>query len=580
VTVTLSAGTVSVGVRADTNGFGRRLADQISREANSSGLSGIGKAIGGTMVAGLAAGFAGVAAIVGVGIGETMDASAGTAQLAAGIKSTGNAANVSVKGMNDLAGSIQGVSGQTDDSIVASEKLLLTFTNIKNNGPDKIFDRATQASADMAAKMGGDASSQAILLGKALNDPVKGIAALTRVGVAFTQGQKDSIAAMVKSGDTVGAQKIILKELSTEFGGAAKAAGESLPGQLARGQRAFEDMSQSVVTTFLPLILPAVLAVSDAFRKFAPVVQDIAVKVKDFLVQAFKDLKPTIDIVWVKIKDLGSFFVTTLVPAMAAFGGWVKDNAGWLLKLAVAVGIMVVGFKAYNAIMGVIKIATFAWIIVQGILNGTLTLNPIGIVVMAIVALVGAIVWVATQTTFFQDTWKNSMKVAGAIFNWLWQSVIKPVGDWIGGAISGIGHAVGSVFGSIGGIIRGAFNGVVDFVKGIFNSITGVVNGIIDGVNGATSVAGAIGINIGKIPHLPRLAEGATILPRPGGTLAVLGEAGKAESVVDTGKLNKMLDRANSGGSGSGGGTWNIYETVSAQATAMQVARIQAAGAV
>jgi hypothetical protein len=580
VTVTLSAGTVSVGVRADTNGFGRRLANQISAEARSSGLSGIGKAIGGTMVAGLAAGFAGVAAIVSVGIGETMDASAGSAQLAAGIKSTGNAAKVSVQGMNDLASSIQGVSGQTDDSIVASEKLLLTFTNIKNNGPDKIFDQATQASADMAAKMGGDASSQAILLGKALNDPVKGIAALTRVGVAFTQGQKDSIAAMVKSGDTVGAQKIILKELSTEFGGAAKAAGESLPGQLARGQRAFEDMSQSVVTTFLPLILPAVLVVSDAFRKFAPVVQDIAVKVKDFLVQAFKDAKPQIDFVGGILKNMGSFFVTTLIPAIAAFGGWVKENAKWLGGLGVVVLSMVVAFKAYNLIMGVVKIASIAWIVVQGILNGTLIVNPIGLIVMAIAGLVAGIIWVATQTTFFQDTWKVSMKVVGDIFNWLWLSVIKPVGDWIGGAISGIGHAVGSVFGSIGGIIRGAFNGVVDFVKGIFNTITGVVNGIIDGVNGATSVAGAIGINIGKIPHLPRLAEGATILPRPGGTLAVLGEAGKAESVVDTGKLNRMLDRANSGGGGGGGNTFKIYEAVSAQATAMQVARIQAAGAV
>ena len=42
--------------------------------------------------------------------------------------------------------------------------------------------------------------------------------------MTFTQGQKDQIAAMVEAGDTMGAQKIILHELKTEFGGAAKAA--------------------------------------------------------------------------------------------------------------------------------------------------------------------------------------------------------------------------------------------------------------------------------------------------------------------------------------------------------------------
>jgi len=41
---------------------------------------------------------------------------------------------------------------------------------------------------------------------------------LTRVGVVFTQAQKDQITALMKSGDTIGAQKVILAELNTEFG--------------------------------------------------------------------------------------------------------------------------------------------------------------------------------------------------------------------------------------------------------------------------------------------------------------------------------------------------------------------------
>jgi hypothetical protein len=50
--------------------------------------------------------------------------------------------------------------------------------------------------------------------------------------------------------------------------------------------------------------------------------------------------------------------------------------------------------------------------------------------------------------------------------------------------------------------------------------------------------------NIPHVPSIPNLAEGATVLPRAGGTLVRVAEAGRAESVVDTGKLNRLLDRA------------------------------------
>lgn len=208
---------------------------------------------------GAATAVAGGLALIGkVGMEEAMDASAGTAQLEAGIKSTGNAAGVTVGELNEYASSIQNMSGQTDDSVVKAQQLLLTFTNINNNGPDKIFDQATLAAANMAAKMGGDAASQAVALGKALNDPTAGISKLTRVGVTFTDAQKAQVEAMQASGDMAGAQGVILKELSVEFGGAAEAAGNSLPGMLARGRRAFEDLSQTIVTAILPIITPVI----------------------------------------------------------------------------------------------------------------------------------------------------------------------------------------------------------------------------------------------------------------------------------------------------------------------------------
>ena len=85
-----------------------------------------------------------------------------------------------------------------------------------------IFNQATETMLDMSMALGQDTKQSAIQLGKALNDPIKGVGALQRVGVSFTAAQQAQIKALVKSGETMKAQKIILAELRKEFGGSAK----------------------------------------------------------------------------------------------------------------------------------------------------------------------------------------------------------------------------------------------------------------------------------------------------------------------------------------------------------------------
>jgi phage-related protein len=229
--------------------FASKLGGEVDAPIGRQGRS-AGEKLGGGIFATAAKFAAPLAAVFGIGqlistaYGEVADAARLNAQLAAGIESTGNAANVSVQGMNDLASSIQLMSGQTDDSIAEAQALLLTFTNIKNVGPDKIFDQTTLAAANMAARLGGDAAGSAQMLGKALNDPVQGITALTRAGVQFTDQQKEQIKSMVAAGDTLGAQKLILAELETQFGGSAEAAGKTLPGAVEILKRSFEDLLQ------------------------------------------------------------------------------------------------------------------------------------------------------------------------------------------------------------------------------------------------------------------------------------------------------------------------------------------------
>ena len=114
--------------------------------------------------------------------------------------------------VDTLATALMKKSGVDDEAIASGENLLLTFTNIRNEAGkgNDIFDQTTQAALDMSVAMGTDVKTSAMQLGKALNDPVKGMTRLQKVGVTFTDAQKEQVAAMQKTDDRIGAKKNIL----------------------------------------------------------------------------------------------------------------------------------------------------------------------------------------------------------------------------------------------------------------------------------------------------------------------------------------------------------------------------------
>jgi hypothetical protein len=186
-------------------------------------------------------GVAGLAGAADAAFGEMAEGQRVAAQTAAALKSTGQAANVTAGQIDALADSIMRKTGIDDEAVKSSENMLLTFTKIRNEvgrGND-IFNQATMAVADLATRMSQGATPSAealqtasIQLGKALNDPIKGLGSLRRVGIQFTDAQANLIKRLVESGQTLEAQKIILRELQTEFGASAVAAGQTLPGKL------------------------------------------------------------------------------------------------------------------------------------------------------------------------------------------------------------------------------------------------------------------------------------------------------------------------------------------------------------
>ena len=161
---------------------------------------------------------------------EALASAKTSADLENTLRSTAHAAGLTAQEIRRIGEARAKVTLFDDDETNAASALLLTFTNIKKG----VFEDAIPAIQDLATKMGGDGPADmkgaSIQVGKALNDPIRGITALTRVGVSFTEQQKEQITQMVKAGDTAGAQRLILRELNKEFGGTAEAARKSAGG--------------------------------------------------------------------------------------------------------------------------------------------------------------------------------------------------------------------------------------------------------------------------------------------------------------------------------------------------------------
>ena len=145
-------------------------------------------------------------------------------KLGAVLKATGHAAGLTATQIKDYASELQGVTNFGDEATISAAAMLATFKNIKGDQ----FRETLAAAQDMSSVLDTDLKSSVIQLGKAINDPIGQMSALTRSGVAFTEQQKDMVRALQQSGDLLGAQKIILAELKSEFGGAAKAMADDM----------------------------------------------------------------------------------------------------------------------------------------------------------------------------------------------------------------------------------------------------------------------------------------------------------------------------------------------------------------
>lgn len=155
------------------------------------------------------------------------------------------------KRIQDYADALERETGVTAETIKAAQAKLLTFRQLAVTADTAggAFDRATQAAVDMAAAGFGEATTNAVQLGKALEDPIKGVNSLRRSGITFTESEKAKLAVLVQSNRIHDAQAVILTAIETQVKGTASATALSTQ----RMKNGFGEVTDAIGTKLLPL---------------------------------------------------------------------------------------------------------------------------------------------------------------------------------------------------------------------------------------------------------------------------------------------------------------------------------------
>jgi hypothetical protein len=290
----------------------------------------------------------------------------------------GDSVNVVSERLIKYAEETARATGIDTNSIKATQAKLLTFKELAAtaNEVGGQFDRATKAAIDLASAGFGAAETNAVQLGKALNDPIKGLTALARSGVTFTEQEKERIKTLVQSNKIGEAQAEILKAIEMQVGGTAEATANATD----KMKVGFQQVSERVGIALLPIvqkftnflldklfptfekyILPVVQKLTDAFsenngglgdrlNKLTDILKSLFLPIWNGLVSAFNSVKGAVKDNLEGFIQLGTYITKFLAPIIGTVLGGALNVAG---KIASGV-ITVVGgvVKAINAVIG------------------------------------------------------------------------------------------------------------------------------------------------------------------------------------------------------------------------------------
>lgn len=357
---------------------------------------------------------------------------------------------------DQLALALQNSTGATTDQIKQTEDFISKMSLASGIADDEL--RPAMANLARGTK---DVAAAQDLMGLALDISVgsgKDLASVTDALAKAQQGNFKALAQLTPEMKTLIKEGASLDEvmnvLGGTFGGAAATQAATAQGQFQRFGIAVAEAKESIGAALIPVI-----------EKF--------------------------------------------LPYLTQLGGWLQENTTLFLVIAGAVGGLAGTILVLNAAMK-------AWAAIQTILNGLTTVfnfllnaNPIGLVVLAVVALIAIFVVLEKKFGVVTKAWEalvNAFKIGK--------------------------NAIVGVFEAMADAIMGAFKAAFNGIARIWNNTVGKLSfEFPDWVPGL----GGVGFSV---PQIPMLAEGGIVT---GPTLAMIGEAGP-EAVIPLGKRGGIGD--------------------------------------
>ena len=399
-------------------------------------------------------------------------------------------------------------TGVDQNAIKLTQAKLLTFGELAKTAGEVggAFDRATQAAVDLAAAGFGEASGNAVQLGKALQDPIKGMTALNKSGVTFTETEKARIETLVASNKLGDAQTMILEAIEKQVGGTAAATANASD----KMKVVFSQLQEQLGGALLPI-----------FERFT-----------SFLV----------DSVFPTLRTLGDRFIPPIAAALGKVGDYISN---------VLVPVFRDRLIPFIQRLGEI-ISTYVVPIVRDLFMKSFEgLSRIFDIVLTKIR----------ENADNIQQYGNYLRDLGRfIVNYVAPVLVKTLGFAFSVIAKAIGPALDAVFGFMGVLGRlGQF--AVKIAESVVGTIVGMVNGVIDLINKAIGLANKVpGISINPLGRvefsMPSFGGAPTVPGATGGAvpdrldrISAGGSGAPSFSLPDIGAPS-----LSTGGGGGGGG--------------------------
>jgi phage-related protein len=418
-------------------------------------------------------------------------------------------------------------TGMDQNSIKQTQAKLLTFGALAESAGEVggAFDRAMMAAIDLEAAGFGPAEGQAVALGKALNNPIKGMAALGKSGITFTEIEKEKIQALQESGDLLGAQEILLEAIEGQVQGTAAATADmSAQFGVAASQvkerfgTALSDAFDRIGTPLLEKFFPLAMKAADAFGplvenavdfflsmlegegsmspiialfkeiianlpELLPMLSDIGLLVREVVAVGFAIFMDILKILVETILPILMDVFQSLVPVIMELVSAVLELAGPLIDalapvlpvIATLVASLIQAFAPLIAAVLPILIKLIEFLtpilIKAGEIIGKILVGAINIFTGVMSKFSG---FISGFSATFQKIWGGIRTFFQAVFTGfgiaveVFQKIFTTIWDAISGTFSKVINGIKNTFTSVWNGIKAVFTKVIDAIgKGI-----------------------------------------------------------------------------------------------------------------